>query len=318
MILQNDIFEKLKEKIGNENIKRDEPMSKHTSFKVGGNADIFITIHTAEEMIEILKINKHKLPITIVGNGTNLLVKDSGIRGIVVKYVDDSIESLKAENDNDIKSQNSTISNEKLLKVSTGISNAKLAMYLLKNNLSGFEFAGGIPGTLGGAIYMNAGAFGGEIKDIVKNVTFLDLNDETIYTIEGKDCKFSYRSSIFENKNALILSATLQLHIEPKENIEKKMNEYKEKRLSTQPLDKPSAGSTFKRGDDFITAVLIDEAGLKGTQIGGAEISTKHAGFIINNGTATAQDIIDLIEYTKRKIYNKYNKKIEAEVRIIG
>lgn len=318
MILQNDIFEKLKEKIGNENIKRDEPMSKHTSFKVGGNADIFITIHTAEEMIEILKINEGKLPITIVGNGTNLLVKDSGIRGIVVKYVDDSIENLKAENDNDIKSQNSTMSNEKLLKVSAGISNAKLAMYLLKNNLSGFEFAGGIPGTLGGAIYMNAGAFGGEIKDIVKDVTFLDLNDETIYTIEEKDCKFSYRSSIFENRNALILSATLQLHIEPKENIEKKMSEYKEKRLSTQPLDKPSAGSTFKRGDDFITAVLIDEAGLKGKHIGGAEISTKHAGFIINNGTATAQDIIDLIEYTKREIYNKYNKKIEAEVRIIG
>lgn len=165
---------------------------------------------------------------------------------------------------------------------------------------------------------MNAGAFGGEIKDIVKNVTFLDLNDEKIYTIEGKNCKFTYRKSIFDSKKTLILNVTLELHNAKKEEIEKKMNEYKEKRLSAQPLDKLSAGSTFKRGDDFITAKLIDEAGLKGKQIGGAEISTKHAGFIINNGNATAKDIIELIEYTQNEIYTKYNKKIEAEVRVIG
>lgn len=165
---------------------------------------------------------------------------------------------------------------------------------------------------------MNAGAFGQEIKDIVKNVTFLDLNDEKIYTISGEECKFTYRNSIFENKNTLILEATLQLHTDSNENIEKRMNEFKEKRASTQPLDKLSAGSTFKRGDDFVTAKLIDGAGLKGKRIGGAEISTKHAGFIINNKSATAQDIIDLIEYTKSEVYKKYNKKIEAEVRIIG
>ncbi len=165
---------------------------------------------------------------------------------------------------------------------------------------------------------MNAGAFGGEIKDIVKNVTYLDLNDETIYTIEGKKCNFTYRESIFKNKNALILNVTLELYNAQKEDIEKKMNEYKEKRLTTQPLDKISAGSTFKRGNGFITAQLIDEAGLKGKRIGGAEISTKHAGFIINNGNATAQDIIELIEYTQNEIYKKYNKKIEAEVRVIG
>lgn len=318
-VLQKEIIKKLEEKLGIENIKYDEPMSKHTSFKVGGNADIFITIQSVEEMLEILKINRGELPITIVGNGTNLLVKDGGIRGIVIKYVNDTIENLSQNNNSTKNHTDIKVKNDKiLLKVSAGISNAKLAMFLLKNNLSGFEFAAGIPGSLGGAVYMNAGAFGGEIKDIVKNVTYLDLNDERIYTIGEKECEFTYRKSIFENKRALILDIIIKVHNSIKEDIEKKMNEYREKRLATQPLDKLSAGSTFKRGDDFITAKLIDEAGLKGKRIGKAEISTKHAGFIINNGNATAQDIIDLIEYTQNEIYKKYNKKIEAEVRVIG
>ncbi len=317
--MQKEIIKKLEEKLGIENIKYDEPMSKHTSFKVGGNADIFITIQSVEEMLEILKINRGELPITIVGNGTNLLVKDGGIRGIVIKYVNDTIENLSQNNNSTKNHTDIKVKNDKiLLKVSAGISNAKLAMFLLKNNLSGFEFAAGIPGSLGGAVYMNAGAFGGEIKDIVKNVTYLDLNDERIYTIGEKECEFTYRKSIFENKRALILDIIIKVHNSIKEDIEKKMNEYREKRLATQPLDKLSAGSTFKRGDDFITAKLIDEAGLKGKRIGKAEISTKHAGFIINNGNATAQDIIDLIEYTQNEIYKKYNKKIEAEVRVIG
>lgn len=291
--------------LGKENVKFDESMSKHTSFKVGGNADIFVTINRVEKLIEVLKINDNKLPITIVGNGTNLLVKDSGIRGIVIKFTSDDIKL-------NIKNQVCNI------EVYAGTPNIKLSQVLLKNNVTGFEFASTIPGTIGGAIYMNAGAFESEMKDIVKNVTFLDLMDKKIYTIDNKKCKFLYRKSIFQKMNAIILKATLELNLDKKENIEKKINQYKEKRMLTQPVDKPNAGSTFKRGEDFITAKLIDEAGLKGVSIGGAEVSTKHAGFIVNKKDATATDIIKLIDYVQKEVYKKFGKKIETEVRIIG
>ena len=283
-------------------LKVNEPMKNHTSFKVGGNADIFINVANENELLKIIElINKSDLPLTIVGNGTNLLVKDSGIRGITLKYCEDSYEL----NDNSVN-------------VSAGMLNSKLSYILLENNIGGFEFASGIPGSIGGAIYMNAGAFGSEIKNIVQNVTFLDLNDKKIYTYNNTDCKFDYRKSVFQNKNTIILSTILNLHNEEKENIKSKMDEYLEKRKLTQPIDKPSAGSTFKRNENYITAKLIDEAGLKGYKIGGAEVSTKHAGFIVNDGDATAEDILNLIDYVKKVIYEKYNVNIENEVRIIG
>lgn len=284
------------------NLKINEPMKNHTSFKVGGNADIFINVANKDELIKILElVYASKLPLTIVGNGTNLLVKDSGIRGIVLKYCEDSYQ-LDGTNIN----------------VSAGMLNSKLSYILLENNLSGFEFASGIPGSIGGAIYMNAGAFGSEMKNIVQSVTFLDLNDKKIYTYYNTDCKFDYRESVFQNKNIIILSTILNLHNDEKENIKSKMDEYFEKRKATQPIDKPSAGSTFKRNENFVTAKLIDDAGLKGYKIGGAEVSTKHAGFIVNDGNATADDILNLIDYVKKVIYEKYNVKIENELRIIG
>ena len=293
--------------VGEDNLKTDEPMSKHSSYRVGGPAELYLEVDSVEKLKAILEINKElKLPITVIGNGTNILVKDEGIKGIVVKYVAKGISKATLDND--------TFA----ITADAGLPNAALANELLKDSLTGFEFAASIPGTIGGAIYMNAGAFGGEMENIVSEVTFLDLDDLAIYKSDGDDCDFSYRHSKFENMNTVILSATMVFSKGNKDEIKRTMDAYLEKRLETQPYDKPNAGSTFKRGDGFITAMLIDEAGLKGYTIGGAQVSEKHAGFIVNTGNATAKDILDLIKYVQKQIMEKYGKAIEPEVRILG
>jgi UDP-N-acetylmuramate dehydrogenase len=293
--------------VGEDNLKIDEPMSKYSSFRVGGPADLLLNVDSVAKLQAILEVNKElKLPITVIGNGTNILVKDKGIEGIVIRYVAKGIS--KATMDNDTYA----------ITVDAGLQNAALANELLKDSLTGFEFAASIPGTIGGAIYMNAGAFGGEMENIVSEVTFLDLDDLAIYKSDGDDCDFGYRHSKFENMNTVILSATMVFNKGDKEEIKRTMDAYLQKRLETQPYDKPNAGSTFKRGDGFITAMLIDEAGLKGHTIGGAQVSEKHAGFIVNTGNATAKDILDLIKYVQKTIMEKYGKAIEPEVRILG
>ena len=309
--------------LGNENVKYNEPMSKHTSFRVGGNADIFAIIDSKEKLIKVIKFAKNtSLPITVVGNGTNLLVRDGGIRGLVIKYIANDYSFINKgepkDKNNNIEKSNEDDTNSKIITVSSGMTNARLAKILLDNSLSGFEFLAGVPGTIGGALFMNAGAFGGEIKDIVLNTKYIDLDTVEIKTIENKEHKFEYRKSIFQNLNCLILETTLKLQIGNKDQIEEKMQEYSKKRRESQPLDMPSAGSTFKRGEDFITAKLIDESGLKGYSIGGAEVSNKHAGFIVNKGNATAKDIIELINYVKEKVYEKFGKEVQEEVKIIG
>lgn len=307
----DNIIDSLEKIVEKNKIRYNEPMSKHTSMRVGGNADIFIEIDSKEKLkkiIELDEIKNKKIPITVVGNGTNLIVRDNGIRGIVLKY---TARNYKIDKEN----QKSIIIN-----VDAGMLNATFAQILLKESITGFEFAAGIPGTIGGAIVMNAGAFGGEMKTIVDEVCYIDLKNNEIYTIKKDECDFDYRYSAFQDKytNTIIISSKLRLEIGDCKAIQETMNSYMQRRISTQPLDLPSAGSTFRRGSDFVTAKLIDEAGLKGYQIGGAQISNKHAGFIVNVGNATAKEIIDLIEYTKETVYNKFNKKIEAEVRIIG
>ena len=293
--------------VGEDNLKTDEPMSKHSSFRVGGPAELYLEVDSVEKLKAILDVNKElKLPITVIGNGTNILVKDEGIKGIVIKYVAKGISKATLDND--------TFA----ITADAGLPNAALANELLKDSLTGFEFAASIPGTIGGAIYMNAGAFGGEMENIVSEVTFLDLDDLAIYKSDGDDCDFGYRHSKFENMNTVILSATMVFNKGDKEEIKRTMDAYLQKRLETQPYDKPNAGSTFKRGDGFITAMLIDEAGLKGHTIGGAQVSEKHAGFIVNTGNATAKDILDLIKYVQKTIMEKYGKAIEPEVRILG
>ena len=347
-------MKELEDILGASNVKYNEPMSKHTSFKVGGNADIFITVDSQEKLLKVLEFVKNNkfvkdkqtwqkedtynenkentseqsLPITIVGNGTNLLVKDGGIRGLVIKYIANNYFIVDSNNANIEENQSKTTNlglsqankedENYFVTVSSGMTNALLAKILLDNSLSGFEFAGGIPGTIGGAIYMNAGAYGAEMQNIVVSTKYLDLNTYEIKTIANNEHNFEYRKSIFQNLNTVILETTLKLQKGNKEEIKAKMQEYAEKRKATQPLDKPSAGSTFKRGTDFITAKLIDESGLKGYSIGGAQVSEKHAGFIINTGNATAKDIINLINYVKEKVYEKFGKTIEEEVRIIG
>lgn len=297
-------MKEFEEILGTENVLYNEPMSKHTSFKVGGNVDIFLKVNSFDKLQKIIEISKaNNLPITVVGNGSNLLVSDKGIRGVVIKYIADNCEYLSSD----------------IIEVEAGAINGAIAYGLLNKELSGFEFASGIPGTIGGAIFMNAGAYGSEMKDIVVDVTYLDIGDNRIKTIENKDCEFSYRNSFFcKDESKIIVKAKLKLTKATKQEIQSKMDEYREKRIETQPLNYPSAGSTFKRGNGFVTARLIDEAGLKGYKIGGAQVSEKHAGFIINTGDATAKDVLDLIDYVKQKVYEKFNVKIETEVRILG
>lgn len=283
-----------------------EPMSKHTSFKIGGNADIFIKAKTEEDIKQILKYSEgNNIPLTIVGNGSDLLVKDGGIRGIVVK-VDIDIFKIEKINDEDY-----------IVTVGAGVKNGYVAQKLLIDEIEGFEFASGIPGSIGGALRMNAGAHGGEMKDIVLETMCMDKQGN-ICVLSNEEQEFEYRNSIFKLNKYIILSTKLKLKKGIYKEIKEKMDEYANWRKEHQPIEYPSAGSTFKRGTDFITAKLIDECGLKGYSIGDAEVSTKHAGFVINKGNAKAKEVIDLIEYIKEKVADKFGKEIELEVQIIG
>ncbi len=249
-------------------------------------------------------VQNQNIPLTILGNGTNILVKDNGIRGIVAKIELDSIEIQK---DKDVA----------VVVLGAGVKNAILAQKLLQEEIAGFEFAAGIPGTIGGAVYMNAGAYGGEMKDIVTEVTYMDENTN-IHTITNEDCEFDYRHSIFSKMNVTITKVKLKLPYGNKEEIKQKMDANAKSRSEKQPIQMPSAGSTFKRGKDFITAMLIDECGLKGYKIGGAQVSTLHAGFLVNAGGATAKDMLNLIEYIQKTVLEKCGKEIELEVKVIG
>lgn len=283
----------------------DESMKKYTSFKLGGLADCLIKVDNVEDLKVIIEfINKNKIPLTIIGNGSNILVLDGGIRGIVVK-----IDIKKFE----IK-ENKNLAQ---VIVGAGNKNIEIAQNLLNYELTGFEEISGIPGTIGGAIRMNAGAHGKEIKDIVKTVTVMDYNGN-IKQMQNDEMQFEYRNSILSKEKLIVLEAVLELQKGSKEEIQNKMKEYSAWRKEKQPLEFPNAGSTFKRGNGFITAELIDKCGLKGYKIGGAEVSTKHAGFIVNTGKATSKDVIDLTNYIKEKIFEKFNKKIELEIEVIG
>lgn len=282
-----------------------EPMKKHTSFKIGGNADLFISVKNEKELKQALNYAKQKqLPITIIGNGSNILVSDKGIRGLVIKIDIQYININKKEDYVEIQ-------------VGSGNKMMGLAIQLKNQEISGLEQLSGIPGTIGGAIYMNAGAYGKEMKDIVISTKCMDMAGNT-FELSNKEHQFEYRSSIFNKKEYIILETKLKLQNGTKKEIEEKMNEFLDQRKEKQPLEYPSAGSTFKRQEGIITAKLIDECGLKGYKIGGAMVSEKHAGFIVNTGDATAKDVINLIKYVKDKVYENYKVKIEEEIKIVG
>ncbi len=290
------IYLKIANVIPKEKIKQNEPMSKHTAFKIGGMADIFINIDNIEQLRAVLQIIKNNnIPFNIIGNGSNILVRDEGFRGIILKNM---LSDLK------IQEQENKI----IITASSGVKLGALGQKCLKQEIEGFEFASGIPGTIGGAIKMNAGAHGMEIKDIVLDVTYIDL-EGNIKTITNKECEFEYRKSIFSKNNFPIIEAKLKLKKGNLEQIKEKMQTYANYRKEKQPIEFPNAGSTFKRGENFITAKLIDEAGLKGYSIGGAQVSSKHSGFIINKNNATAQDVIDLSKYIQKTIKEKFRQR---------
>ena len=301
----DDLEKKLQDVINKKNIYINEPMSKHTSFKIGGVADYFIKITSVDELKNLFKISKkYNVPITLVGNGTNLLVKDGGIRGFVVKLEMNNFKIKRTTNDVQIT-------------VESGMTLAALANIALREEITGLEFLSGIPGTIGGAIRMNAGAYGGEMKDIVVKTKYMTY-DGKVKTIDLDEHEFEYRNSVFSRMNVIILETTLKLSKGNKKEIDAKMKEYAASRKEKQPLEYSNAGSTFKRKEGYITAKLIDEAGLKGYSVGDAEVSTKHAGFVVNKGKATAKDVLELVDHIKKTIKEKNNLDIELEIIVLG
>ena len=300
-----DTITLLKEKIDAKDILQNEPMSKHTTFKIGGNADLLIKVHNIEQIKFVLSIARdNNIPIFILGNGSNLLVKDKGIRGITLKP---ELKDIKIEK------------KDKQVYVTVGAGNKmpEIAGRLLREEITGFEFAAGIPGTIGGFVRMNAGAYGSEARDIVTETTILTY-DGNIKKIVGEEHHFEYRKSAFLNMKIIILDTKLKLSYGKKDEIQELMEKYRKSRFEKQPIEFPSAGSTFKIGNDFISAKLIDECGLKGYSIGGAMVSKKHAGFIVNTGSANAGDILELIDYVKKVVLENTGKELKLEIQIVG
>ncbi len=310
----SEIYSLLKNKILDENILKEESMKKHTSFKIGGNADFFVKAKSVEDVKFVIDLcKKNDIPLTIIGNGSNILVKDEGIRGIVLKIDIDKFE-INEKIPEELRKNNNSV----IITVGAGVLLGKLAFQLLKKSISGFEFASGIPGTIGGAVRMNAGAYGSEFKDIVIETMCMD-NNGNIIKLDNKKQKFEYRKSIFKDNKYIILETKLLLEkVDDNSKIKEKMDEYKKSRMEKQPIEFPSAGSTFKRGSDFITAKLIDECDLKGYSIGDAQVSEKHAGFVINRGNASFEDVFKLIKFIQKNVKEKFGKDIELEVEIVG
>lgn len=281
-------------------VKCGEPMSRHTSFKIGGNAELYIEVKKPSQLSEIIKeCNRSNTPYLILGRGSNLLVSDSGIKGVVISLQGDFKRI-------DILDQTS-------LYCGSGVSLARLCTKALSCNLSGLEFAWGIPGSAGGATFMNAGAYGGEMKDVIYSVTHM-TRDGNIETLKGGDLNFSYRSSVYRENGCIILGITLQLKTDNPVLIRDRMDDYMARRKEKQPLDFPSAGSVFKRPRGAYAGTLIEQCGLKGKTIGGAQISEKHAGFIINKGNATCQDVCTLIKTVQDKVKQETGYSLEREI----
>lgn len=293
-------LEKYNELNGNTiDIKLNEPMSRHTSFKIGGNASFYLVPHTEDALCKVAELTKENgVRAYFLGNATNVLFADEGFDGAVV-----SMSGL------------SDISVDKnLVKAGAGASVNLVCKTVRDNSLTGLEFAYGIPGSVGGAVYMNAGAYGGEVSSVIKESTYLSLDDMTIHKIDTAAHEYGYRESVYKHTNRIILSATFELQNGNKEEITAAMNDYMHRRIDKQPLEYPSAGSVFKRYPGRYTGQMIEECGLKGYAIGGAMISEKHAGFIINKGGATAEDVLSLIEYIKKCVFEKFSCRIECEV----
>ena len=296
------LIEELKNILGDEGVKLEEAMSRHTSFKVGGNAQIFVEPKDEEALKRLLElINTEKINYYVIGNGSNMLVSDKGYKGIIISMLKFTSPSL-------IENESITISAGKTLK--------ELTELACENSLSGLEFAYGIPGSVGGAVFMNAGAYDKEIKEVLDKVKVMDKEGK-ILSLNAGELDLSYRHSNIEEKGYIVLEAKFNLKKADKAAIWEKMQEIMARRIDKQPLNFPSAGSTFKRPEGYFAGKLIDDAGLRGFRLGGAAVSQKHCGFVINYDNASSDDIKKLIEHIKREVDEKFGVKLECEVRMI-
>lgn len=301
--MKQTVAQKLTEILDKEDALFQEPMKNHTTFRIGGNADVLALPRTVKQLQEVLQLAKEAaVPYYIIGNGSNLLVSDGGIRGIVIQIY---------RNMSQFSAENNTVTAQ------SGILLSRLAKEAAGAGLTGLEFAAGIPGTLGGAVAMNAGAYGPEMKDVVTQVVYLDEAAE-VRRISGESCRFGYRSSRFIDGSCIVLEAQLELSHGNIAEIRAKMEDLAQRRSSKQPLELPSAGSTFKRPPGDFAGRLIEEAGLKGFQIGGAAVSEKHSGFVVNLGKATAKDVRMLIAHIQKAVQEKFGILLEPEVKMIG
>ncbi|WP_419892643.1 UDP-N-acetylmuramate dehydrogenase [Paenibacillus xylanexedens] len=285
-----------------EKVKFNEPLKNHTFIKIGGNADILIHPTTIDEITKIVGIaNLHQLPLTVIGKGSNVIIKDGGIRGVTISL--SHFDQIKVNEDSMI--------------AQSGVDIIEVSRLALEHSLTGLEFACGIPGSTGGALYMNAGAYGGQIADVVERATVI-TKDGAVLEIPREEMKFGYRNSLFKMDHYIILEAEFGLKKGNKEDIASKMKELTFLRESKQPLEFPSCGSVFKRPEGHFAGKLIQDCNLQGTRIGGAEISMKHAGFIVNVDHATAQDYMDLIQFIQKKVYDTFQVELETEVIFLG
>ncbi len=290
---------------GASHVWQQEPMAKHTSFRIGGPADYYVTPSSVREICEIIGLCKtEQIPCTVIGNGSNLLVSDAGYRGVIIALGNEFAACTLEKETGALTAQ-------------SGIMLGKLANQAMEAGLSGMEFASGIPGTLGGAVVMNAGAYGGEMKDILISATVLDDRNEVV-VLDNQALELGYRTSVVAKKHYIVLEASLQLKSGNREEILALMQDLNGRRREKQPLNYPSAGSTFKRPEGHFAGKLIEECGLRGYQVGDAMVSTKHCGFVVNAGSATAADVMQLITDVKETVYKQTGVMLEPEVKFLG
>ena len=289
--------------LGQDRILMEEPMKKHTTFRLGGPADFFLCPSDVNQIPEIIHICREEgIPWFVLGNGSNLLVSDQGYRGVVIQIY---------KNMNQITVEGTRIYAQ------AGALLSAVSKKAMEAGLTGMEFASGIPGTLGGAAVMNAGAYGGEMKDILVSVTVLtDEGEQKVLEVE--DLNLGYRTSVIKEKGYIVLDVVLQLQVGDRDAIRNRMEELKVQRVTKQPLEYPSAGSTFKRPEGYFAGKLIEDAGLRGYRVGGAQVSEKHCGFVINTGDATTSDVVQLIHDVQNIIWNKFKVKLEPEIKFLG
>lgn len=298
-----DLYQELCGILGEENVFTKEPMSRHTTFRAGGPADFFVTPEKEGQVRKTLFLLKEaRVPCYIMGNGSNLLVGDGGYRGVILQIC---------------KKMNRIRIQDTVIQAQAGALLSKIAAEAQAKGLTGFEFASGIPGSLGGAVMMNAGAYGGEMKQVLTQAQVLNASGE-IEDVLAEEMELGYRSSVFSRNGGVILSASIQLEPGEPPAIQSRMEELKFLRTSKQPLEYPSAGSTFKRPEGYFAGKLIQDAGLRGFQVGGAQVSEKHCGFVINKDQATAMDIRSLMEQVSEKVYAQFGVRLEPEVKLIG